>query len=307
MFSLKKADIEILSQNNESSDNNSAIHQEVNNGRVAHHLLKGEVTQEVRDLRYRDYTIADEARNFKYIGDGRGIKHTNIFNATKFTLVNKDKTLSVLDSISFDKKYEDIYTIKIQYGTIPRFKLEKCCTILDVNMDDYTLTFHFSKFYNVYNQDKPFKNELKKLLEAPTLIERHEFNDIEKVSFTTFEVKGVKNYLTYNFKDFKLTAIKDTKDEYLLEYMFKDFHVEDLTADFYSQEMALKYANKEAKQFKNKLEEDVTYEICEMCGQPIKEIMDDTIQKMFTDKNICHSCLYKAIMKKEKNDKKTID
>lgn len=299
MFSLKKADVEMLSQNN-NSDINLGVHQEVKSERVSHHLLKGEVTQEVVDLRYRDYMVADESRNFKYIGGGRGSKRVNIMNATKFSLANKDKTLSVLDAISFDKKYEDIYTINISYQIIPRFRIEKCCTILDVNMDDNILSFHFSKFYNVYNQDKPFKNELKKLFENPSILDRHEFNDIEKVNFTTFEVKGVKNYLTYTFQNLKITNIKETKDEYILEYQFKHCDIIDLTSDFYSQEMALKYANKEPRKVKNRFEEVQDLEKCEICGQPIKEIIDENVRKMFTDKSICHSCLYKIITEKEK-------
>ena len=302
MFSLKKADTEMLSQNSNYLDVNSGVYQEINSERVAHHLLKGEITQEVVDLRYRDYTIADEARNFKYTGNGRGIKHSNNSNATKFTVVNKDKTLSILDSISFDKKYEDIYTINLKYKIIPRFKLEKSCNILDVDMDNSTLIFHFSKFYNVYNQDKPFKNELKKLLENPINLNRHEFNDIENVSFTTFEVKGIKNYLTYNFRDLTLLSIKEINNEYLLEYMFDTWDIKDLTAEFYSHDMAQKYIKKEARQIKNKFEEEQKYETCEICGQPIKEIMDENVTKTFTEKRICHSCLYKIIVEKEKKE-----
>ena len=264
MFSLKKADTEILSQNSNYLDINSGVYQEINSERVAHHLLKGEITQEVVDLRYRDYTIADEARNFKYIGNGRGNKQSKKSNATKFTVVNKDKTLSILDSISFDKKYEDIYTINLKYKIIPRFKLEKSCNILDVDMDNSTLTFHFSKFYNVYNQDNPFKNELKKLLENPINLNRHEFNDVENVSFTTFEVKGTKNYLTYNFRDLTLLSIKEINNEYLLEYMFDTWDIKDLTAEFYSHDMAQKYIKKEARQIKNKFEEEQKYETSEI-------------------------------------------
>ena len=72
-FGLKAADTEIMGSNNNGSDG-SSIHQEVSDERVAKHLLKGEVTQEVEELRYRTYKVAGESENYEYLGNGVAVK-----------------------------------------------------------------------------------------------------------------------------------------------------------------------------------------------------------------------------------------
>ena len=41
-------------------------HQEVNEHRVSKALLKGELTQEVKELRHRTYAVDREAKNYEY-------------------------------------------------------------------------------------------------------------------------------------------------------------------------------------------------------------------------------------------------
>ena len=59
-FGLKAASEEIMS-GGEVEQNGSSINQEATDNRVAKHLLKAEVTQEVEELRYRTYKVAGEA------------------------------------------------------------------------------------------------------------------------------------------------------------------------------------------------------------------------------------------------------
>ena len=65
-WGLKTAD-EIILQQNDSSVPGSAIVQEVNDKRVSKALLKGEVTQEVEELRYRTYLVDREAKTYEYV------------------------------------------------------------------------------------------------------------------------------------------------------------------------------------------------------------------------------------------------
>ena len=69
-FGMKAADTEIMGSK-QVDDNGVTIQQEVSDQRVAKHLLKGEVTQEVEELRYRTYKVSNEAENYKYLGKGR--------------------------------------------------------------------------------------------------------------------------------------------------------------------------------------------------------------------------------------------
>ena len=65
-WGLKSAD-EIVFQSSENNTPGSTIIQEVSDKRVSKALLKGEVTQEVEELRYRTYRVDREAKNYEYI------------------------------------------------------------------------------------------------------------------------------------------------------------------------------------------------------------------------------------------------
>lgn len=300
--SLKKTEETILTPiTNDNGEN--GVHKEVHNQRVSQHLLKGEITQEVVDLRYRDYTVASAAKNLRYTPDGRVVKIKNDSNSTKFTVINKDIRLSILDSISFekDRKFEHTHTLQMKYNVIPRFKLEKSCITMDVNIDAKTVILHFIKHFNVYNQDKPFINELKKICDNNLPLARHEFNELEEIKFISFKINGVDDYIQYIFKKLNAINIEEKDTEYVLTYNFDSYEMENLIDKFYSEEMAAKYENHEKKhvQMDNTLEEK-EYEMCEICGKPIIEYVEEDFRNIYTTQNICHLCLYNLIIESEK-------
>ena len=72
-FGLKAAGDEILGSG-EADQARTEVNQQVTDKRVAKHLLKGEVTQEVEELRYRTYRVANESEKYKYVGNGVAVK-----------------------------------------------------------------------------------------------------------------------------------------------------------------------------------------------------------------------------------------
>ena len=72
-FGLKGADSEIFGSKT-NSENGTEISQEVSDERLGRHLLKGEVTQSVEELRYKTYKVANESENYKYLGNGVAVK-----------------------------------------------------------------------------------------------------------------------------------------------------------------------------------------------------------------------------------------
>ena len=72
-FGLKGADSEIFGSKT-NSENGTEISQEVSDERLGKHLLKGEVTQSVEELRYKTYKVANESKNYNFIGNGNAIK-----------------------------------------------------------------------------------------------------------------------------------------------------------------------------------------------------------------------------------------
>ena len=65
-FGLKAAGDEIMG-GGEADQAGTEINQQVTDKRVAKHLLKGEVTQEVEELRYRTYKVANDSEKYKYV------------------------------------------------------------------------------------------------------------------------------------------------------------------------------------------------------------------------------------------------
>jgi hypothetical protein len=103
-FGLKGADTEIMGSKSLDGDG-VTIGQEVSDERVAKHLLKGEVTQEVEELRYRTYKVSEEADKYKYLGNGIAIKQeekqvNNIKTKYRFTQENENICESVLQSLN---------------------------------------------------------------------------------------------------------------------------------------------------------------------------------------------------------------
>lgn len=297
--SLKKADNEIMSQDDESIDPNLGTHQQAHSERVAHHLLKGEITQEVIDLRYRDYTVADESRQYKYLGDGKVIKIAQSSdNVDKFTVMNKDICASVLDSLQTENRYFHNHLITIIFEDTPRFKLDSLCEQVDVDRNTKRLCIHFSKFVNIFDQNKPFVNELKKINENPDLIKRHEFTKLNQLKFITRNVKGVKDLMYYNFIDLTLDKISETNSEYVLEYVYNSCLTEDLTKQYYSEELAERYRNKEQKkQYSGSIERDTSTSKCIICGNELRK-MDGL--------DICQDCLYKQLVAEENKFRKML-
>ena len=70
-FGMKAAD-ELLSTQTINDD--VGIVESIRQNRLSEGLINGEVTQQVEELRYRDYKVYRESKKYKYLGDGIAIK-----------------------------------------------------------------------------------------------------------------------------------------------------------------------------------------------------------------------------------------
>ena len=169
-FGLKAAGDEIMGAG-DADQAGSEINQQVSDQRVAKHLLKGEVTQEVEELRYRTYKVAEESENYSYIGNGVSIKKGKgkKKNIHKFIQENELMVSSVLEEMQRVGSYgTEKYRFEITYTDFPRFKIEQFATQVDVDINDkdgkIETSFHFSTRPNPYDmKSKPFITEAEKL------------------------------------------------------------------------------------------------------------------------------------------------
>ena len=313
-FGLKAADSEIMG-NNSAGETDTTIQQEVSDQRVAKHLLKGEVTQEVEELRYRTYKVAGEAENYEYLGNGVAVKKEEgkkaaESNRYKFSQENGLMVSTVLDELNRLNDYGvEKYRLEIKYNSLVRFKMEQFVKLIDVNIDTrdnvnpgiIETTFHFEKQPNPYDaKSMPFINELKKLMDVKTQyqIERNEMlSSIDNISFITYKADGELDFTNYCFVDgAKFEKFEETEHEYLLTFSWGGYVrlPIDLEGKYYSKSMDEKYQKKERKDVAPEMINSERKAYCSACGKEMS-VYDADIMSSNGEQVICKECLEKAL------------
>ena len=313
-FGVKAAGDEIMGGLNAAS-NDTSVSQEVSDHRVGKHLLKGEITQEVEELRYRTYKVSNEAERYKYLGNGAAIKEdTPTIKSTevghiKFSQENGMICSSILEEFRHMNDYgTERYKFEMMYSDVVRFKLEQFATSVDVEIDTrkgvspvvIDTTLHFEKQPNPYNpKSKPFINELSKLVGADS----HEVSMSEiassllALSFTTYKANGENDFVNYSFTDkgvFK--RITETEHEYLLTFSWEGYVrlPLDLEATYYSKEMDDKYKTNAKKEVSAEMVHAERKAYCYVCGREMS-VYDADIMEANGEHPICKSCMEMAL------------
>ena len=312
-FGLKAAGDEIIGSG-EADQAGTEVNQQVTDKRVAKHLLKGEVTQEVEELRYRTYRVANESEKYKYVGNGVAVKEEKEKpkdkTRFKFSQENENICQSVLDTMNQVGKYGvEKYRIEIDYKSFVRFKVEKFAKKIDVDIDEkigkIETTLHFNTEPDPYDAaSMPFINELKKLLNANEYeISRNEIaTSIYNLSFTTYKAYNEDDLVNYSFiKGGKFKEFKQDGYEYLLTLEWDEYLrlPTDLESKYYSKSMAEKYAKKERKEVAPEMINTERKRYCSVCGNEMS-VYDADIQEADGHKPICKDCLNKALKNEEK-------
>lgn len=322
-FGLKAADKEIMGSG-ENDSNPINIGQQVNDHRVSKHLLKGEVTQDVEELRYRTYRAERESHNYKYVGNGLAVKKDvkkedlKKRNKIKFSQPNELICSDILTELNRIGGYgTESYRINIGYNGVVRFKFEQFLTLLDVLIDkdgEILTTMHFNELTDFYNaKSKPFVSSLEQLYQLfvnndEYKLSLNDFN-ISMLCLDFVTVKATNNEpdgISYSFISPKLVNVEHKNGEYLITYKWDEYKMEDLTDKFYSKSLDEKYQKRVAKKIAQDFESLVgnDNEIvnrynqkmkCSVCGRHIA-IYDEGF---YVDKKngdiICKECYEKGL------------
>lgn len=313
-FGMKAMGDEIMGSNAVDS-NGTTVGQEVSDERVAKHLLKGEVTQEVEELRYRTYKVENESKNYKYIGNGVVVKENKVEkerDRTKFKFTQESSIVceSVSDSLKQVGSYgTEKYMFEIDYNSLVRFRVEKFITKIDVDINDdiekVETTLHFSTEPNPYDAaSMPFINEIKKLLDVKSEYEasRHEISSsIVNLTFTTYKAYNEADFVNYCFiNGAKFKSFKQEGYEYLLTFEWDEYirMPLDLETKYYSKSMAEKYEKKERKNVDVSVVQGERKRYCSICGKEMS-VYDADIQEADGHEPICKECMKQVLNKQE--------
>ena len=329
-FGLKAADSEIMGSNVSGDGNDTVINQQVNDKRVAKHLLKGEITKEVEELRYRTYKVNRETDNYEYVGHGVAVKKDEKKqepNIIRFSQENKMICNDVLTELKSVGSYGvEKYTVSINYLSPVRFKLQEFLTLVDVVIKEgekAVTTLHFNDTRNpqVF-KSKPFVTELEKLEDMFNRndtygLSRNDFaTAIICMSFTTFKATDRQpDVISYSFVTPELIGVHHENGEFKLIYQWKDYTRLDLTEKFFNAELEEKYRKKEKKDLTSdiSIEEangknvdswwykhyDSVYK-CTRCGKEIHTFKDGFVIDNKLGEPICLECYSKSLLKDSK-------
>ena len=290
-FALKKTEEQSLKQSGESSDIGFGAEQQVSENRVSKALLKGEVTQQVKELRYRTYKVDEEAKEHEYYSPLKSIKrdkqdnrHIKYKKPEGCTLVliqpNKQDCESVYDSIKeFEAKERETkkFTIRIKRNFVPRFRLEEYTRRLALfTRDDgcSVADFYISKYPDPSDfKAKAFIREVNEVMVGKR---KSDITDFGTFSFETFKCYNSEDYQEYTLKKCTLEGFDEYDGNYIFRYVTKtpvEVKNNRLSDTYYDETMARKYEDKEEKHvtymFNPYAEQNKKVYKCSRCGKEI--------------------------------------
>lgn len=240
----------IMGDKSLSQIDGTSVEQQQEHDSVWADLLKGELTQRVKDLRYETMHAERGSKKFQYIGGGvaqeRGFfdYKGNVENNDnhKITIVQENKNITGSNS---DKKE---YIVNFEHAFIPRFKKEEYLNKVVVKSDDKSnlyLDLYFSKYHVKYdNKHKFFLSELKKCYEGDL---RSELLQIDKLKFTSLNAYGLDNGITKVYGINEVIGIYEFDGSYILRFRVSENKSEDFIDSVYDEVSAKKFDNKEKR------------------------------------------------------------
>lgn len=291
ILGMKKTEDETLHQNGISLDNGSTVNQQVSDHSVAKALLRGELTQEVMELRYRTYAVAREASHYNYfsptlakkkgVNDYKYLKIAEDDGREVITVQeNRLQVETVTDSllrIGDDGKFIDKqkeYNIVLKRDNSPRFKLEDYTKKIVVKKGDNEYTAVIDMYVSKYPDDKivtskPFIRELERIVDTGVRSDIFEFKSLQ---FETFKAYRLDDMINFEFGDPQLMRIFEFDGDYVISFLMNIIDGgTDKMAEFYDERMAKKYENKEKKETNIMFDPEMSFRTykCADCGKEV--------------------------------------
>lgn len=316
-FGMKGADDAIFGSASDGHVIGADVVREVDEQRVSKHLLKGEVTQEVADLRWRLYKVASEASKYEYVGHGMSIRRYEGLDSTEKTHIRfKQGNMVDVGSVHEGIGYADSnnrFLFDVTYTSCSRFMVNKFITQVDVDIDkdsdSLETLLHFSVHANPdIATSKMFVNELARCYESlggDGVYRGELFTNLDSLGFSTYKAVGEDDFVTYSFLGGHFVGMAMTKDEneYVVRIRWDAFMrlPIDLAEKYYSGNLASKYENKELRDTPIEYNPQERKVYCEVCGKEMS-VYDADILDYDGGMHVCTSCLMKLKDKEEKND-----
>lgn len=240
---------------------NSGIEQAMETNNVLQDLLRGELTQEVMELRHEMYHVERESKKYRYVGGGQAEKRNRMFEPTvpveksdgldvwiiqDNNIVVQDVDTSMENSAGFSHaRRENEYTLKFKYKFDPRFKIDSFTTkiVLKKLDDEGSVVFdlYFTKYTNkIEYVTKLFHSEMERIFAGSN---KSDILDFESVSFTSKAAYGVDDLVEFEVHKDTFDDALEFDGSYVLRFTGKVVNKHDIVDDFYCKEADENFKN----------------------------------------------------------------
>ena len=259
----------VLTTNKKTQDGVSVEVNDDAGGGVFKDILEERVTQEVEELRYTSYKVANESKKYRYIGNGKVVKKTDSQLAEKHGSIDEsdnlpiiliqdnnrvcDDVLTVLKEINNkdDKKIFSDFNIKIKRDIFPRFLIESYIRKLVLKESDgnYVIDLYCSMYPSQFSEkkDRAFLSEIKRIKNYE--VRNSDILDFNTISFITNNAWGVDDWFKFEFHDFEYYDILEYDGSYVIRLGCQaSIFMENLLDKLYSKSAEEKYEVKERRE-----------------------------------------------------------
>lgn len=230
-------------------------------------LVRGEVTQEVKDLRYETYQTVKKADEFDYVGNGVAVKKdkNKIFTKMKNKLFNEEglpvyliqtndlikaSVSETMAALAKGKEPEEKHRINIERKYYSRFKIENYArqiVIREKGDGNYIVDFYVP---GAPRENKPidiyFDKELQALYNQQA--RTSDVIDFDNFNFISEKAFPIEDMLEYSFVDVKYKGINKHNGSYVLSFDARAKVLgQDVAEEMYDKESEEKFKNKEPR------------------------------------------------------------
>lgn len=253
---LNQADKVAFGSKEESLNKDSSIEQQQEVDCVWNDLIKGEVTQRVKDLRYETAHAVRESKHYEYIGNGIAKKRTMYDykgvaeNSEGYDIVLVQDNSKIIKGVgdAFNNPIIE-YEIKVNAPFKLKHRVDsylKKVILRKDNEEKYYLDLYFSKYLEKYNNvHKFFLSELTRIYKGKDM--RSDILLINSVEFITKNAYGDNDDVIYKIDLTEFRDIKEFDGNYVLTFHAKIKEKDDLIRLVYDEKSAEKFNNKTAR------------------------------------------------------------
>ena len=274
-YGLRSADKQITSGEKDTSDGVSVEQQKETNN-VYQNLLKGELTEEVKELRHEMYYADRKSYDFVYNGGGRA-KMKSLFDdkpdveesdGNEVELVQENDSIprslhdygiySNGEKVSFedgtkydpDALHESEKRVKITYEFLPKFKLENYVNkvvVKSAQEGKKIVDLYVTKYGNRIDRlSMFFKKEVDSIYNGDY---RSDILFIQSLSFVTHNAYGAQENIEYKYVDFKFVNALEYDGNYVFRFIATaEIDGNDILDDVYHEETEKKSQNHEKRE-----------------------------------------------------------